>query len=84
MAAKGRDLADEEAKELEAIQRQIGDLLAARLGSKEDDVPSPEEVVADPKAAEDLARKIDRLYATGLATRIEAAQHSGRAVLTGL
>jgi HK97 family phage prohead protease len=88
----------EDAEDLEMVAAAIRDGKATegsratlhRLGQKygrlltDEGARPPQEQMADPKAAEDLARKIDRLYATGLATRLEAAQHSGRAVLTGI
>jgi len=80
MVSRDRVLEDDEVAELKSLNEQIADLLK----SQSDDSPSPEEVLASPDAADDLVGKIDRIFADGLATRIEAAQHSGRAVLTGL
>jgi len=80
MASKDRQLEESELAELKSLNMQIDDLLKSQVG----DAPSPEEVLADPAAMDDLVGKINRIFAEGLATRIEAAQHSGRAVLTGL
>lgn len=81
MASSDRELEEDEVAELVALSKQIGDLLESQKGSMG---APPEEVLADPAATMDLVGKINRLFATGLATRISAAQHSGRAVLTGL
>ncbi len=80
MVSKDRTLEEDELVELKMLNVQIEDLLKSQAG----DAPSPEEVLADPAAADDLVGKIDRIFTEGLATRITAAQHSGRALLTGL
>ena len=80
MTSKDRTLEEDELVELKLLNVQIEDLLKSQAG----DAPSLEEVLADPAAAADLVSKIDRIFAEGLATRIAAAQHSGRASLTGL
>ena len=70
MAAKDRELTDDDRAELKSLASEINALLQARKPGE----PAPEALAA-------VEAKLQRLYLYRLATRIEAARHSGSRVV---